>query len=116
MQDGVPNVLPRTDHQEEDGFREEEDVERAVAESLPKNLIAAHPVQGSRGICSPATPCVQRYGMGKAKGRLRCGRSEAKRKRSRLTEDFRFMAAAVRKKGSGVTQETVTDAISSPPP
>ena len=52
--------------------------------SLPKNLIAAHPVQdsqaaeGSGGTCSPATPCAQRYGTGKAKGRLRYGLSEAK--------------------------------------
>ena len=74
MQDGVPNVLPRTDHQEEDGFREEEDVERAVAESLPKNLIAAHPVQGSQadegsgGTCFPVAPCAQRYGTEKPKG------------------------------------------------
>ena len=55
---------------------------RAVAESLPKNLIAAHPVQGSQadegsgGTCSPAAPC----GTEKAKGRLRCGLSEAKRR------------------------------------
>ena len=36
--------------EEEDGFRDhqEEDVGRAVAESLPKNLIVAHPVQGSQ--------------------------------------------------------------------
>ena len=37
---------------------------RAVVESLPKNLIAAHPVQGlqadecSGGTCSPAAPCA----------------------------------------------------------
>ena len=86
---------------------------RAVAESLPKNLIAAHPVQGSRadegsgGNCSPATLCAQRYGTGKAKERLRCGHSEAKR-RTGLTEDFRFMAAAEREKGSGGTQQTET--------
>ena len=54
-----------------DRFREEEDVERAVMESLPKNLIAAHPVQGSQadkgsgGTCSPATLCAQRYGTRK---------------------------------------------------
>ena len=63
-----------SDHQEEDGFHEEEDVERAVAESLPKNLIAAHPVQGSQadegsgGTCSSASPCAQRYGTGKPEG------------------------------------------------
>ena len=57
---------------------------RAVAESLPKNLIAALPVQGSQadegsgGTCSPVAPCVQRYGTGKTKGRLRCGLSEVK--------------------------------------
>ena len=62
------------DHQEEHGFREEEDVERAVAESLLKNIIVAHPVQGSQadegsgGTCSPAPPCVQRYGTGKSEG------------------------------------------------
>ena len=77
---------------------QEEDVERAVAESLPKNLIAAHPVQGSQanegfgGTYSPATPCAQRYGMGKFKGRLRCGLSEAKEKRRKLTKDFLFYA------------------------
>ena len=44
--------------------------------SLPKNLIAAHPVQGSLadegfgGTCSPATPCAQRNGTGKTEG---CG-------------------------------------------
>ena len=44
--------------------------------SLPKNLIAAHPVQGyladegSEGTCSPATPYAQRYGTGKTEG---CG-------------------------------------------
>ena len=44
--------------------------------SLPKNLIAAHSVQGSQadegsgGTCSPATPCTQRYGMEKPEG---CG-------------------------------------------
>jgi hypothetical protein len=37
-------------------------------EIAPKNLIAAHPVQGSqadegsRGTCSPVAPCAQRYG------------------------------------------------------
>ena len=42
----------------------------------PKNLIAAHPVQGSPtdessgGTCSPAAPCAQRYGTGKTEG---CG-------------------------------------------
>ena len=81
----VPRSITRkktgsvSDHQEED-------VGRAVAESLPKNLIAAHPVQGSQadegsgGTCSTATPCAQRYGTGKAKGRLRCHLSEAKGK------------------------------------
>ena len=65
-----------SDHQEEDVFRDhqEEDVGRAVAESLPKNLIAAHPVQGSQvdegsgGTCSPATLCAQRYGTEKLEG------------------------------------------------
>ena len=117
MQEGVRSAVPRTvtrkktdsasDHQEED-------VGRAVAESLPKNLIAVHPVQGSqanegfRGTCSPATPCAQRYGMGKAKGRLRCGLSRKRSGRIGLTEDFKFMAAAGREKGSGGTQETET--------
>ena len=54
--------------------------ERSLAErrwtssrgSLPKNLIAAHPVQdsqadvGSGDTCSPAPPCAQRYGTGKS--------------------------------------------------
>jgi len=79
MQEGVRSAVPRTvtrkkthccsasDHQEED-------VGRAVAESLPKNLIAAHPVQGSQadegsgGTCSSASPCAQRYGTGKPEG------------------------------------------------
>ena len=74
MQDGVRSAVPRTDHQEEDGFREEEDVERAVVESLSKNLIAAHPVQGSQadkdsgGTCSPASPYAQRYGTRNPEG------------------------------------------------
>ena len=69
-----------SDHQEEDVCYVDE--QSWIA---PKNLIAAHPVQGSqadessKGICSPATPCAQRYGTGKAKERLRCGLSEAKR-------------------------------------
>jgi hypothetical protein len=52
---------------------------RAVTESLPKNLIAAHPVQGSqadegsRGTCCPDAPCAQRYGTGKTSEQLRCG-------------------------------------------
>ena len=41
-------TVSTSDHQEEDGFRKEEDVERAVAESLPKNIIAIHLVQGSQ--------------------------------------------------------------------
>jgi hypothetical protein len=56
----------RLEVDEDDGVRghqevDEEDVKRAVAESLPKNLIAAHPVQGSRvdegsgGTCSSRT-------------------------------------------------------------
>ena len=57
MQDDVRSAVPRMDHQEKTGsakekmsnehlgFREGEYVERAVAESLSKNLIAAHPVQ-----------------------------------------------------------------------
>ena len=75
---------PTSDHQEEDRFRERSLGRRAVAESLPKNLIAAHRVQGSQadegsgGTCSPATLCAQRYGTGKAKGWLRCGLPEAK--------------------------------------
>jgi len=82
---------PMNGHQEEDTllFRERSPERRclrgrAVAESLPKNLIAAHPVhslqanEGSGGICSPVAPCAQRYGTRKTKGRLRCGLSEAK--------------------------------------
>ena len=96
-------------------------------ESLPKNLIAAHPVQGSQadegsgGTCSPAAPCAQRYGTGKAKGRLRCGLSEAKGKGRGLTEDFRFYACGrerepVEEFRSQRHGETVTGAINSPPP
>ena len=63
---------PTNGHQEEDTllFRERSPERRrlrrgrAVAESLPKNLIAAHPVQGlqadegSEGTCSPVAPCA----------------------------------------------------------
>ena len=71
-----------SDPQEEDGDgfhgfqrspgRRRGRVQRAVAESLPKNLIAAHFVRGSqadkgsRGTCSPVALCAQRYGTGKA--------------------------------------------------
>ena len=41
--------------------------------------------------CSPVALCAQRYGTGKAKGRLRCGLSEAKGKIG-LMEDFYFYA------------------------
>ena len=76
MQEGVRSAVSRTvtrkkiaccstsDHQEED-------IGLAVVESLPKNLIAAHPVQGSQadegsgGTCSPVAPCAQRYGTEK---------------------------------------------------
>ena len=53
---------------------QEEDVGRAVMDSLPKNLTTTHPVQGSQadegsgGTCSPASPCAQRYGTGKPEG------------------------------------------------
>ena len=128
MQEGVRSAVSRTvtrkktssvsDHQEED-------IGRAVAESLSKNLIAAHPVQdsqadeGSGGTCSPATPCAQRYGTGKAKGRLRCGLSETKEGGRRLTEDFLFYACAREgesQRRNSEVEETVTGAINSPPP
>ena len=66
---------PTNGHREEDTllFRERSQgrrrLGRAVAESLPKNLIVAHPVQGSQadegsgGTCSPVAPCAQRYEM-----------------------------------------------------
>ena len=83
---------PTNGHQEEDTllFRERSlgrrrlRCGRAAAESLPKNLIAAHPVHGSQvdegsgGTCCPIAPCAQRYGMGKTKGRLICDLSEMK--------------------------------------
>ena len=87
MQEGVRSAVPRMVTRKKTGSaidRQEEDVGRAVTESLPKNLIAAHHVQGSqadkgsKSTCSPVAPCAQRYGMGKAKGRLRCGFSEVK--------------------------------------
>ena len=73
---------PTNGHQEEDTllFRERSPGRRrlrrgrAVAESLPKIIIAAHLVQGSQadegsgGTCSPASPCAQRYGTGKPEG------------------------------------------------
>ena len=67
MQEGVRSAVPRMVTRKKTGSaidRQEEDVGRAVAELLPKNLIAAHPVQGSQaddgseGTCSPATPCA----------------------------------------------------------
>ena len=75
MQEGVRSVVPRTVTRKKTASRaitrkktgsasdhQEEDVGRAVVESLSKNLIAAHPVQDSQadegfgGTCSPATP------------------------------------------------------------
>ena len=84
---------PTNGHQKEDTllFRERSPGRRrlrrgrAVAESFPKNLIAAHPVQssqadeGSGGTCSPVAPCAQRYETGKTQRRLRYGLSKAKR-------------------------------------
>ena len=87
MQKDIRSAIPRTVTRKKTGSasdHQEEDAGRAVAKSLPKNLIVTHPVQGSqadegsRGTCSPATPCAQRYGTGKPKGRLRCGLSEVK--------------------------------------
>ena len=86
MQEGVRSAVPRTVTRKKMGSaidHQKEDVRRAVAESLPKNLITTHPVQGSQadegsgGTCSPATLCAQRYGTEKPKGRLRRGLSEA---------------------------------------
>ena len=86
MQKDVRSVVPRTVIRKKTGpasDHQEEDVGRTVVESLPKNLIVPHPVQGSQadegsgGTCSLATLCAQRYGTGKTKGRLRCGLSEA---------------------------------------
>ena len=77
MQKGVRSAVPRTVTRKKTGSasdHQEEDIGRAVAESLPKNLIVAHPVQdsqaneGSGGTCSPATPCAQRYETGKPEG------------------------------------------------
>ena len=64
MQEGVRSAVPRTITRKKTGSasdHQEEDVGRVVEESLPKNLIAAHPVQGlqaderSGGTCSPAS-------------------------------------------------------------
>ena len=74
MQEDVRSAVPRTVTRKKTGStsdHQEEDVGRAVVDSLPKNLIVAHPVQGSQADegsgdnCSPATLCVQRYGTGK---------------------------------------------------
>ena len=125
---------PTNGHQEEDTllFRERSLGRRrllrgrAVAKSLPKNLIAAHPVQGSqadegsKGTCSSVAPCAQSYGTGKTKGRLRCVLSEVKGKIG-LTEDFYFYACGgegesqPRNSGDGDTKK-VTCAINSYPP
>ena len=111
---------PTNGHQEEDTLLFHERslgrsrLGRAVVESLPKNLIAAHPVQGSQanegsgGTCSPATPYEQRYGTGKAKGRLRCGLSEAKEGEKEGLRTFCFMPAAGRERASGGIQESET--------
>ena len=89
MQEDVRSAVPRTVTRKKTGStsdHQKEDVRQAVAESLPKNIIATHPVQGSQAdegsgdTCSAATPCAKRYETGNAKGRLRCGLSEAKRK------------------------------------
>ena len=91
MQEDVRSAVPQTVTRKKTGSasdHQEEDVGRAVTESLPKNLIAAHPVQGlqadegSGGTCSPTIPCAQRYRTGKAKGRLRCVLSAAKEERT----------------------------------
>ena len=75
-------------------------------QSLPKNLIAAHPVQGSQAdessedACSPATPK-------KAKERLRYDLSEAKQEGRRLTKDALFYVygreGESQRRNSGVT-------------
>ena len=91
---------------------QEEDVERAVAESLPKHLIGAHPVQGSQadegsgGTCSPATMCAQRYGTEKPKVRLRCGLSEAKEARKTDGELSVLCPVTGRERASGGIEES----------
>jgi hypothetical protein len=96
---------PTNSHQDEDALLSREHSPgrrclrrgRAVAKSLPKNLIAAHPVQGSqaneasKGTCSPVAPCAQRYETGKTKERLICVLSEVKENLG-LTEDFYLYA------------------------
>ena len=100
MQEGVHSAVPRTVTRKKTGStsdHQEEDIGRAVAESLPKNLIAAHPVQGSLadegsgGTCSPATEMKDFLFYA-------CGREGERQRRN-----------------SGVG-ETVTGAINSPPP
>ena len=74
---------PTNGNQEEDGFRERSPPGRrrtwtSSHGSLPKNLIAAHTMQGSQadegseGTCSPATPCAEVW-VWEARGLLRCG-------------------------------------------
>ena len=127
MQKDIRSAIPRTVTRKKTGSasdHQEEDVGRAVAESLPKNLIAAHPVQGSQadegsgGTRSPAAPCVQRYGMGKAKGQLRCGLSEAKRKNwtDRVLRIYGCDGKGAENPRRRRAEETITGAISSPSP
>ena len=83
MQEDVRSAVPRTDHQEEDAltFRRQSPGRRCMwtssRGSLSKNLIAAHPVQGSQAdegsgdTCSPAVRAELRDG--KARKLLICG-------------------------------------------
>ena len=69
--------------------------------SLPKNLIAAHPVQdsqateGSGGTCSPALHACRGTGQGSQKAAdLWFSRKWLRKSRSELTEDRKYIAAA----------------------
>ena len=91
-----------SDHQEEDGFREEEDVERAVAESLPKNLIAAHHARfaGRRGFRRHMLSCFSvraEVRNGEARGLLRCDLSRKRSGRSKVWTEMWSLSEAKRK-------------------
>ena len=113
------DALLGSNHREEDGFRGRSPPGRrrtwtSSRGSLPKNLIAAHPVQGSqadegsRGTCSPATPCAQRYGTGKPEG---CGDIVLSGvvQKNWIWTDGGLGYMDGEKRGSGESQETETE-------
>ena len=76
---------------------------RGIAPRKPNRRTPYARFVGGQGFrtYSPAAPCTQRYGTGKAKRLLRYGLSRKRSGRSGLTEDCRFMVATGREKGSG---------------